>query len=82
MKAPLARALMVPAPPPRVVVVERPAPPRVPRIAIVFPLEGRVDVEVGCNDSERERLFFDVLGDDRKLALIEQAFELGEEGEL
>jgi hypothetical protein len=79
----ITRALMVPALPPRVIVVEQPARPSpcIPRIAIVFPIEARVDVEVECRDSERERLFFDVLADHRKVELIERAFELAEDVE-
>ena len=82
MREPVTRALMAPVPaPPRVVVVERPAPPRVPRIIVSLPLEGRVDVEVECEDSERDRLFYSVLADDRNVDLLERAFELAEEDE-
>ena len=80
VRAPLARALMAPAPPPpRVLVVERPAPPPIPHVAILLPLEGRVDVLVRCEEAERSRLFFDLLSDDRKLDLLERAVELAAE---
>ena len=69
MSSPLALNLLA-APAPR---------QRIPRIAIVFPFEGRVDVEVECDDSDRDRLFDYVLGDERRAALIERAFELAEE---
>jgi hypothetical protein len=53
--------------------------PRVPRILIVFPLEGKVVVEFACRRLELSRLIDDVIQDDGKAELLERSFDLIEE---